>query len=207
MIIDVFQDTVCPWCRIGKQHLFDALKQWDGEQVTVRYRTFLLDPNVPKEGLPFRQFMAAIKGPEAVDQLLQHVTRAGQAAGLAFRFDLVQYRPNTLASHMLIKLAPTEKTGLLVDAVYKAYFEEGQDIGNLEVLTAIAEQHGLDPQEVKKQILAGAKREEIEADLAYARDLQITGVPFFVIDDKLALSGAHPAENFLKALFQATQTP
>jgi predicted DsbA family dithiol-disulfide isomerase len=206
MIIDVFQDTVCPWCRIGKKHLFDALKQWRGEPVTIRYRTFFLDPNVPEEGLPFREFMASIKGPHAVDQMLQHVTQAGRAAGLSFHFDRVKYRPNTLASHILIKLAPAERTGDIVDAVYKAYFEDGQDIGNLEVLAAIAEQHGLDPREVKEQMIAGAKQEEIEEDLAYAGELNITGVPFFVVDCKLALSGAHPAENFLKALSQAAQT-
>jgi predicted DsbA family dithiol-disulfide isomerase len=206
MIIDVFQDTVCPWCRIGKKHLFDALEQWRGEPVTIRYRTFFLDPNVPKEGLPFREFMAAIKGPHAVDQMLQHVTQVGRAAGLAFHFDRVKYRPNTLASHILIKLAPAEQTGDVVDAVYKAYFEDGQDIGNLEVLMAIAEQHGLDPQEVREQIIAGEKEEEIEEDLAYAGELQISGVPFFVFDGKLALSGAHPVENFLKALSQTAQT-
>jgi predicted DsbA family dithiol-disulfide isomerase len=200
MLIEVFQDTICPWCRIGKKHLLEAVKRWQGEPVTVRYRTFLLDPSVPKEGLPFRETMAALKGgPQVVEQMLQHATQAGQAAGVLFRFDRVRVRPNTLASHALIKLAPPQKTGDLVEAVYKAYFEDGLDIGNIDVLVAIGEEHGFKPDELRRQIEAGAKQEEIEEDLAYAQELQITGVPFFVIDGKLGLSGAHPAENFLKA--------
>ncbi|MCK9910285.1 DsbA family protein, partial [Microbacteriaceae bacterium K1510] len=117
------QDTVCPWCRIGKQNLFTAIRQWDGEPVTLRYRSFFLDPNVPEQGLPFRESMAAITGPGGLDQMFERVTAAGAAAGLTFRFDRVAFKPNTSASHQLIKLASEEKATEMVEAIYQAYFE------------------------------------------------------------------------------------
>lgn len=204
MIIDIFQDTICPWCRIGKQNLLTAIEQWDGEPITMRYRSFFLDPRIPKEGLPFREAMAAIKGPEGLDEMFDHVTSVGAAVGLTFRFDRVEYKPNTLDSHQLIKLAPDEKQTEMVEAIYKAYFEDGKDIGNLDVLIDIAQQQGLDGIDVKEKILTGEMQEDIEEDLILARELQVSGVPFFVIDGKLALSGAHPAENFLKAFRQVS---
>jgi predicted DsbA family dithiol-disulfide isomerase len=207
MIIEIFQDTICPWCRIGKKHLFDAIRQWDGEPVTIRYRAYQLNPDTPKAGLPFWEAMAAMKGGrDVVQRMVQHAANAGEAAGVPFRFDRVEMWPNTHASHTLIKLAPPERATDLVDAVFRAYFEEGKDIGSLDVLVAIAAEQGMDPEWVRSQITSDAKREEIAEDLVYARELNITGVPFFVIDGKLALAGAHPAENFLKAFRQAAGT-
>ncbi|TRY28258.1 DsbA family oxidoreductase [Brevibacillus sp. LEMMJ03] len=207
MMIEIFQDTICPWCRIGKKHLFDAIRQWDGEPVTIRYRAYQLNPDTPKAGLPFWETMAAMKGGrDVVQRMVQHAANAGEAAGVPFRFDRVEMWPNTHASHTLIKLAPPERATDLVDAVFRAYFEEGKDIGSLDVLAAIAAEQGMDPEWVRSQLASDAKREEIAEDLAYARELNITGVPFFIIDGKLALSGAHPAENFLKAFRQAAGT-
>ncbi|WP_301170867.1 DsbA family oxidoreductase [Brevibacillus nitrificans] len=207
MIIEIFQDTICPWCRIGKKHLFEAIRQWQGEPIEIRYRAYQLDPHTPKNGLPFWETMAANKGGRAaVEQMVQHAARAGEAAGLPFDFQKVTQWPNTIASHTLIKLASEDKQTEAVDAVYKAYFEEGKDIGDIDVLLAIAKELGLDQAQVRRAIETDAKQDQIEEDIAYARELQITGVPFFVIDNKLALSGAHPPENFLKAFQQAIET-
>lgn len=203
MIIEVFQDTICPWCRIGKKHLFEAISQWTEEPIEVQYRAYQLDPSTPKAGLPFRETMASTKGgPEVVEQMVQHAARAGEAAGIAFRFDKVETWPNTLASHTLIKCASSQEATRVVDAVYKAYFEDGKDIGSIDVLVAIAKELGMDGAQVRRAIETELKQGEIAEDIAYARELQITGVPFFVIDGKLALSGAHPAETFLKAFRQ-----
>ncbi len=200
MIIDVFQDTVCPWCRIGKKHLSDAISKWDGEPVTIRYRTFFLDPFLPKEGKPFREHMEATKGgPQIVSQMIQHVTNAGKASGVHFNFDMVAFMPNTRVSHTLIKLAPDHLASDLVESIYRAYFEEGLDIGSIDVLVSIGTSHGLDPDRLRQQLESDTMQKEIEEDLELARQLEITGVPFFVIDNQLALSGAHPVETFLKA--------
>ncbi|WP_400163686.1 DsbA family oxidoreductase [Brevibacillus sp. TJ4] len=206
MIVEIFQDTVCPWCRIGKKHLFDAISQWTGEEIHVRYRSYQLNAQVPVEGMPFRTYMGSLKGgPQVVEQMLEQVTRAGEAAGLAFHFDKVEKMPNTLLSHQLIKSAPEELQGKIVDAIYKAYFEEGRDIGERDVLLAIAKEAGLDDELASEALQAGRHRDDIQADISFAQANQITGVPFFVLDGKLGLSGAHPVENFLKAFRQVTE--
>lgn len=203
MIIEVFQDTICPWCRIGKKNMFEAISKWTGEPIEVRYRAYQLDPSTPKAGLPFRETMAATKGgPEVVEQMVQHAARAGEAAGIPFDFEKVKMWPNTLASHTVIKCAPAEDATRTVDALFKAYFEDGQDIGDVDVLVSIANDLGMDGAEVRQAIETELKHAEIAEDIAIARELQITGVPFFVIDGKLGLSGAHPADTFLKAFRQ-----
>lgn len=207
MLIEVFQDTICPWCRIGKKHLFDAIARWEGEPIQIRYHAFQLDPHAPKASQPFWETMAANKGGRAVvEQMVQHAARAGAEAGIAFHFDKVAFWPNTLASHTLLKCAPEAQATEAVDAVYKAYFEEGKDIGDTDVLVAIAEELEMSGADVRQAIETNAKQAEIEEDIAFARELQVTGVPFFVIDRKLALAGAHPPENFLKAFQQAAET-
>jgi len=206
MIIDVFQDTVCPWCRIGKKNLMDALKQWTGEPVTIRYRSYFLDPNVPPQGYPYRAFMESLFGnAQAAEQMFARVTEAGRHVGVTFRFDQIEYRPNTGASHNLIKLTPEEQVTDMVEAIYRAHFEEGKDIGNINVLADLAAAFGMDREDVKAQIEAGAKDEEIDVDIALAREYQISGVPFFVVNESIGLSGAHPAENFLKVFAEVSK--
>ncbi len=92
MVIDFFHDTACPWCRIGRKHLSDALAGWDGPPVTAGYHPFLLAPNLPPEGLPFHEYMAAAKGDGAtVARMFRMVEEAGVTAGLTFRFDRMAY--------------------------------------------------------------------------------------------------------------------
>ncbi|CAM3226584.1 DsbA family oxidoreductase [Brevibacillus invocatus] len=205
MNIDVFSDSVCPWCRIGKKNLFDAIEQWTGEPIQVHFRTYLLSPELPKEGKPFFEAMASKGSPDMIMQMLTQVTRAGEAVNIPFRFDKVERMPNTLASHQFIKSVPEEDTTRVVDAIFKAYFEDGKDIGDVEVLLGLADDLGLDVEHVREAIENERKMDEIQADIAFARENQITGVPFFVINGKLALSGAHPVENFLKAFKQVTE--
>lgn len=199
MQIEIFQDMVCPWCRIGKKNLSDAIAQWTGEPIHIQYRAYQLFPDLPKEGKPFLEVMASKGSPEMVQQMLSQVTGAGEAANLPFRFDKVEKMPNTLASHQFIKSVPAADTARVVDAIYKAYFEDGKDIGDLQVLLGLAEELGLDREQIRDAIENERNTDEITADIDFARDNQISGVPFFIIDGKLALSGAHAPENFLKA--------
>jgi predicted DsbA family dithiol-disulfide isomerase len=207
MIIDIFQDSVCPWCRIGKKNLTDALEQWSGETIEVRYRAFQLDPTTPDEGKPFLQTMESKIGgtPERLQEVLQQVTNAGTAVGLTFDYTRVEKIPNTIKSHQLIALAPEESKQAVVDAVYKAYFEEGRDIGDEEVLLDLAEQAGLSRTATAEQLKAKEGLEQVEDDLAFASQIGITGVPFFIINDKYALTGAQPSSAILQALEQIAQ--
>ncbi|MEI7028065.1 DsbA family oxidoreductase [Paenibacillus sp. y28] len=207
MLIEIYSDTVCPWCRIGKKNLADALSRWSGEEVELRPRAFLLDGTTPEQGLPFREYMSRKIGrsEQELDQVFDQVTRAGAQSGLTFDFSKVKVYPNTRLSHRLILGVPENKQMELFDRVMQAYFEEGRDIGDVEILLDIAEEAGLDREAVRKTLSDTALNARIDADLSTARQLGIRGVPFFVMDGRYALSGAQPAEAFLQALEQAAQ--
>lgn len=203
MIIDVFQDTVCPWCRIGEQNLRNAIAQWDGEPVTVRHHPFELQPLMPAEGRDFAQHMAAIKGDANLQPMFDRVCKAGEACDVTFRFDRVRRSPNTLLSHVLIAAAPEERQGDLLDAIHRAYFEDGRDIGDRETLLAIAEESGFDRAAMSTKLDDPDLRDRVAEEADWARRQGITGVPFFVFDNAVALSGAQPAETMLAAMKQA----
>jgi predicted DsbA family dithiol-disulfide isomerase len=208
MIIDIFQDTVCPWCRIGKKNLTDALEKWSGETVEVRYRAYQLDPSTPLEGRPFQETMKTKMGgtPERLQAMLQQVTSAGAEVGVNFDFARVEKMPNTLKSHQLISLTPEANKQQMVDALYRAYFEEGRDIGDVEVLLEIVEQTGLKKVNFAQRLQTKEGLEQVEDDLAFASQIGITGVPFFIINDKYALTGAQPLSTIMQALEQIAQT-
>ncbi|WDL99058.1 DsbA family oxidoreductase [Alicyclobacillus sp. ALC3] len=202
MKIDVFQDTVCPWCRIGKQHLFQALETWNGEPVEIHWRAFLLDPTTPAEGRPYSDLAKKFGGEERVAQMQDRICEAGEACGLDFAFGQVHNMPNTILSHQLILATPLELQTQMTDAVTAAHFEEGKDIGNLEVLLDIAVSLGLDRDEMREKVQSKAVRQAVERDLTFAQEAGISGVPLFIFNDKYAISGAQPVEVFVQALQQ-----
>lgn len=203
MHISVYSDMVCPWCRIGKKNLSDAIAQWGdktNEEVTVSYHAFLLDPSLPPEGLPFKQSMAAKMGGEhRLAPMLDRVKEAGAAVGVEFRWDRVTRMPNTVLAHRITALLPEERREEWVDAVMTAYFEYGRDIAKQEVLLELANDHGFDAHGLAARLADGEGEAEVQADLDKAQAMGISGVPFFVIDNKFGLSGAYPAAEFLRA--------
>lgn len=203
MRIDVFQDTVCPWCRIGKAHLQQALDQWDSTAEVV-YRPFFLDPTIPPEGRDFEAHMLAKGGGRmTLEDFFERPRQMGAAVGLTFNFEAIQRAPNTLLSHQLIELTPAERQEALIDDLYAAYFEHGQDIGALDVLVDIATGHDWAADDIRQRLTAGEGREAVLAQVQKARQLGITGVPFFVLGGTFGLSGAQPPQVILQALEQA----
>lgn len=207
--IEVFQDTVCPWCRIGKRHLERALSEWGGPQsIDVSYRAFYLDPAIPPEGRDFRRHMHAKGGGRVpLEAFFERPRAMGEAVNLTFNFEDIERAPNTTLSHQLLKFVDPELEGDLLEALYAAYFEHGRDIGDVEVLLDLAEQHGLERQRTRNRLEAGEGRQAIEADLQRAAELGVTGVPFYVFDDRYGLSGAQPPQAFQKVLAQLSQAP
>lgn len=207
MHIDVFQDTVCPWCRVGKAHLQAALATWyaqGGQPVTVTYRAFFLNPTIPPQGYPFRDYMLAKgHGQITLEQFFDGPRRAGAAAGVQFNFEAIKCAPNTLLSHQLIALTPKPQRETIIEAIYKAYFEDAQDIGELAVLLDIASAHGLDAAATRSALQNGDQREAVLAEVDHARQIGVSGVPFFVVNNMLAFSGAQPPEIILQVLQQA----
>jgi predicted DsbA family dithiol-disulfide isomerase len=203
MQIDLFHDTACPWCRIGKRHLRLALAQWDGAPVEVRYRTFFLNERIPAAGEDFKPYMnAKVGGRVPLEQMFAGPRQAGDRVGLRFDFEAITRAPNTLHSHRLIALAPDSAKEAVIDAVYAAYFEHGLDIGDLEVLVDIAGAAGMERAAMRDLLLSDAGQEQVQADAAWAQQSGISGVPFFIVDGKYAWSGAQPPEAILQMLRQ-----
>ena len=203
MKIDVFQDPACPWCRIGKRHLQLALEQWHGEPVEVHYRSFMLNPSIPAEGQAFRPYMQAKGGGRVpLEQFFAAPRQMGAAVGLVFNFDQIERAPNTLLAQRLVAITPVEQRGALLDAVYAAYFEHGRDIGDLETLVEIAATHGMDLAATREQLAGDVGRIEVLADLRLAQEAGIGGVPFFVFDERYAVSGAQPPDVLLQVMEQ-----
>jgi predicted DsbA family dithiol-disulfide isomerase len=201
--MDVFHDTACPWCRIGKRHLKMALANWQGEPVEVVYHAFFLNPDIPPEGYDFRPYMHAKGGGRvALEDWFAAPRQMGASVGVTFNFEAMTRAPNTLLSHRLIALTLEEKREAVIDAVYAAYFEHGRDIGDLDTLVAIAGEQGMDGNTIRQRLLTDEAAATVLSDVRQARELGITGVPFFVVNNRYALSGAQPPSLFTRALQQ-----
>jgi predicted DsbA family dithiol-disulfide isomerase len=202
--IDVYHDIPCPWCRIGKANLEAALAQWDGEPVTISWRPFLLDQEVPAAGVPTPDFYRDKFGPENVGAMFERVQQAGRRAGVEFNFEDAIRAPSEDA-HRLVWLAPQERQAAVLDGLQRAYFNEGQNVSDLETLADIAAAAGMEREETLRRLQSDEGFAETAADLHNAMRLGVTGVPFFVFDNRYALSGAQPPETILAAMRQTVQ--
>jgi predicted DsbA family dithiol-disulfide isomerase len=203
--LDVISDAICPWCWIGKAHLdaaLDELRQ-DGLDFRVRWRPFQLNPDMPVEGVERAQYRAQKFGSlERSRELDAQVADAGRAAGLGFRHDLMLRTPNTIAAHRVIRAAEeADVQDAVVAALFRAYFQDGRDIGDAATLDEIAAGAGLPGMEA---MLAGDEhREAVLAEDMAARRGGISGVPSFLMDRHLLFSGAMPGPRMAEAFRQA----
>jgi predicted DsbA family dithiol-disulfide isomerase len=197
--IDVVQDTVCPWCRIGKKNLDDALSHFEGETPEVMFHPFFLHPGMPPAGRSFRDHMRTVKGDDDIGPMLIRVSNAGLQAGLKFDWDKIQRAPNTLLSHALVLSAPVEEQGQVLDVVHKAYFENGIDIGDKQALIDLTD--GL-PVDVTK-LDDDAFLDAVAGRAEMARGQGVSGVPFFIFNHQFSVSGAQPPSVLLDAMEKA----
>ncbi len=204
MKIDVYHDIACPWCRIGKANLETALQQWDGEPVTITWQPFLLDQDVPAAGVPIRDFYEKKFGAENLTPMFERVKQAGRNVGVEFNFDDAVRAPSENA-HRLVLLAPDDKKTAVVEGLQRAYFNEQKNVADLETLADIAEAAGMNRAETLRRLQSDDGVAETAAAIANAYRLGVTGVPFFVFDDRYALSGAQPAASILAAMRQTVQ--
>lgn len=202
MLIDIFHDTACPWCRIGKKHLFDAIAFLKYETIDIRWHPFVLDDTIPAEGVGFRSFMKLRKGIDAnqLTQLFDYATQSGAKAGVKLDFDKVLLAVNTTPSHRLIALTPKTHKNIIVEAVYKAYFEDGLNIGDVNVLARLGKGFGFDESKLKQQLSGDAALAEVKEEAEAARKRGISSVPFFVINNKVSISGSQSVDVFVQAM-------
>lgn len=202
MQIDVFHDTVCPWCRIGKKYLFDALSEYKGKAVEIRWHPFLLDNSVPSEGSEFRNFMQQRKGMslQQLQQMFDYTKQMGEAAGVILDFENVRLAVNTTLSHQLIELAPEPLKSKVVEEIYRAYFESGLNLGSIDIIIRIAKSCGIDSPEILQQLNDKKSRDAVVTESNKARKLGINSVPFFIINNEVKISGSRSKETFLREL-------
>lgn len=202
MQIDIVSDTVCPWCFIGKRRLEKALAMRPDIEFDVRWRAYQLDPTIPPEGVDRKEYMRAKFGDNPNRQAMQDALRqAGESEDIAFAFDRITRSPNTLDSHRLIRWSAT--TGIqndVVERLFEAYFEEGRDIGNRDVLTEIADEAGMDSATVADLLDQGVDAELIRNEVALAHRLGISGVPTFIFQNKYLVSGAHDPDALVRVI-------
>ena len=206
--IDVVSDAICPWCWIGKRHLEGALAALaeDGERFEVHWRPFQLNPDMAPEGVERAAYRAAKFGSiERSRQLDAQVAAAGAAAGLEFRFDRQRRTPNTVDAHRVVRRAGEAGGPALqeavVEALFRAYFQDGRDIGDRAVLAEAADAAGMDGAAALLATEEGAA--DVRAEDAGFRGLGISGVPSFALSGHVLFSGAVPADRMADAFRQA----
>jgi predicted DsbA family dithiol-disulfide isomerase len=199
--IDVISDVVCPWCFIGKRRLEKAVAAAN-LPLRIRWRPFQLDATIPPEGKDRQAYLAAKFGsPERIRQLQANVASAGATEGIAFAFDRIEVSPNTLDAHRLIRWsAESGNQDAVVEALFRAYFLDGRNIGDCAVLADIAAENGMGRDRVAARLASAEDRETVEAEIAAAQRIGVTGVPTFILANRYGLVGAQPAEEISRAI-------
>ena len=207
MTVEVWSDVVCPFCYIGKRELETALSRFpQKDSVTVVWKSFELDPYAPTNSQESTYTMLSRKYGMTLDQARERsagVKERAASIGLTYDFDKTVVS-NSFDAHRLLQFAKTQGKGdAMKERLFKAYFTEGKHIADRATLLTLANEVGLVRTEVETVLNGTAFTNEVRADEEEARQLRITGVPFFVLDRRLGVSGAQSSEHFLRALEQA----
>ena len=209
LTVDVISDVICPWCYIGKRRLEKAIAALDGQhEVQVHWHPFQLNPAMPKEGISRKEYRTRKFGSwERSLELDAKVIAVGESEGIHFAFDKTERTPNTVDAHRLIWLADQHGCqDAVVEALFRAYFTEGQDISNRQTLIDVVAEGGLDGQASKEMLNSDVGMEVLSSGREMSQRHQVNGVPFFIINNAITLSGAQAPETFLDAFNQANES-
>src|SRR5437016_11247338 len=210
--IDIISDVVCPWCFIGKRRLETALELYRTRKPAaavpeVTDHPFELNPDVPREGIARADYIAkkfGARGYSAHDRLVQ----AGKPLGIAFAFDRRARQPETRAVHAVIESARRRGVqGAVKEALMQAFFVDGLDLTDTQTLVRVASEAGLDRKEAEAALADEALRRAVAEEEDKARAMGVSGVPFFIFNNRLAVEGAQPPEVLLDAMLEAEKEP
>ena len=205
MRVDVWSDLVCPWCYVGKRRFEKALARFDDE-VQIVHRSFQLNPAAPRDRISSRREMLMERyrlSPAQAMQMDARMTQTAAAEGLEFHLDGT-LTGNTFDAHQLMHLAYARGVqDAVIERFYRAYFIEQQSLFTQDSLVALATEAGLTRDEAAATLLENRYAEAVKEDIEIAKQLGVTGVPFFVVDDRYGISGAQAPETFLQVLQQA----
>ena len=209
LTIEIYSDLICPWCYIGRRRLGEALKLLElSEPPNIVWRPFELNPDLPKSGLDRRAYRTAkFASWERSQAMDREVAESGKTLGLTFHYDRILRTPNTLAGHRLLWWArETGSQDALAEALFRAYFSEGRDIGKLEVLTDVAAEVGLSREQARRFLQSEQGRVEVSAEEHKARRRGLNSVPFFFLNSIPTFAGAQPPGAFIEAFRQVLRT-
>jgi predicted DsbA family dithiol-disulfide isomerase len=207
MRVDIYSDTVCPWCYLGKRRFELALAGRPQYEPRINWRPFELNPNLPWEGVDRAGYIASKFGDSAqIEASDAALVRHGSAVGLEFRFDLVECLPNTRRSHLLI--AHAARQGLsseVVERIMQAYFEEGCNIGDVDELVRLGVEAGLSERETRSAMVLREGQDGVVAAERHAGVLGINGVPTLIFDRQYSVSGAQEIETYTQVIDQVME--
>ena len=203
MQIDIYSDIVCPWCFVGKRRLERALTAVGGD-IHVTWRPFQLNPTMPHDGMDRTTYLKAKFGSlEAFGQMKEQLLAAGEEEQIPFAFEKIQRTPNTFTAHRLVWYAALQgKQDEVVENLFGAYFLEGGNLGDVKTLAHVAVEAGLDRTETEEFLVSENGVVEVKSEEVVGRQLGIRGVPYFVLNDTVSISGAQPSDRFVAALKQ-----
>ena len=208
MQIDVISDTVCPWCFIGKRRLQRAINARPNIEFDVKWRPYQLDATVPRGGMDRQVYMRMKFGEDPMKIVEMHklIAAEGEKDGIAFDFAAIQRRPNTLDSHRLIRWAEAANVqDDVVERLFIAYFENGEDIGDVRILADIADMSGMDGIEVARMLEGDTDLALVTREDQIAREMGVTGVPAMIFGNRLAVSGAREPEVLASVIDRVTE--
>ncbi len=202
--IQIWSDIMCPFCYIGKRRLENAIDQFGHQDaIEIEWKSFQLDPNfIASEGDNLAEHLAEKyrKDQEWALESLKNTAQTAANSGLEFHFEKV-IMANSFNAHRLLHLAKEQQLGSeLKELLFKAYFTDGKDVNDTETLKELAIKAGLEAQTIDSVLTSDAFDKEVQQDILRAQQIGVQGVPFFVFDDKYAVSGAQYEQTFLNVL-------
>jgi predicted DsbA family dithiol-disulfide isomerase len=204
--LDIISDPICPWCYIGKTLLDQAMAQRPDHPFEIEWHPFQLNPDMPAEGMDRRDYLETkFGGKEGAIRAYAPVLERAEAAGLTIDFTAIKRTPNTLDAHRLLHWAGIEGCqDRMAMALFHAYFNEGRDIGDHEVLADLADSLSLDGAMIQRLLASEADRDAIRARDAQFREMGISGVPTFIVGGQHAVPGCQPADLWVKVIDDLT---
>ena len=205
LLIDLVADVVCPWCYLGWRRVKSAMALRPDVEPLIVWRPYQLDPSLPEQGIDRKAYLAG-KFKDALKLKAVHtaLVEAGAEEGIVFNFDAIALSPNTSAAHRLIRWARgAGRQDAVVEGLFAAYFTDGRDIGDPQVLADVGQAAGLDPVVILRLLSEGADKDVVAREHAMAVQGGVTGVPFVIFAGKVAVVGAETPERIVEALDQA----
>lgn len=203
LTIELVSDFVCPYCYLGKRRLDAALKQRPDLAVALQWQPFQLSPDMPREGRNRHEHYAQIFGAERAESIMRNMQHMGAEEGITFGSSPDAMSPNTLSAHVLMHWAQSDEQvdqDLLAEKLFAAHHVDCEDIGSQAVLARIASETGMDADRVAGHLASGIDEEAVQTQIAESAARGVSGVPFFIVNGRYAISGAQPAEVLLDAL-------